>query len=235
MPDAPKRVNIFPMKTAKGKVDELFLDGSARIHCPPGLIPIPGQYLLAHADASDSPLPVPLFFSGFTPKGFRSAPPVPSTWRPGESLTLRGPIGHGFALPYSAKKVALIAFDESPARLRGLISMSLRQNAEVALVCDSETADLPEVVEIQPVRAMLDALQWADYAAIDVGRENLNQFWEMLGEQKQAAAGFEAQVLVRAPMPCGALAECGVCALTLGHEWRMVCRDGPVFELYELA
>ncbi len=231
----PKRVNIFQMKTLKGKVAELFLDDSARIHCPPELIPFPGQYLLAHADASDSPLPVPLFFSQSAPKGFRCAPPIPSTWKPGEELTLRGPIGHGFALPYSAKKITLVAYDDSPARLRGLISMSLRQNAEVVLVCDSEAEDLPEIVEVQPLRAMLGALQWADYAAMDVGRENLFQMLEMLGKEKQATAEFEAQVLVRAPMPCGALAECGVCALALQHEWKIICRDGPVFELRELV
>ena len=60
---------------------------------------------------------------------------------------------------------------------------------------------------------------------------NLNQLREMLGKQEQAKAPREAQVLVRAPMPCGALAECGVCALTVRHEWKMICKDGPVFEL----
>jgi hypothetical protein len=53
----------------------------------------------------------------------------------------------------------------------------------------------------------------------------------MLGVGGQARAPHEAQVLVRAPMPCGALAECGVCALTIRHEWKMICKDGPVFEL----
>jgi hypothetical protein len=78
---------------------------------------------------------------------------------------------------------------------------------------------------------MNDIYQWTDYAAFDVGRENLNQLREMLGKKNQAKRPREAQVLVRAPMPCGALAECGVCALTIRHEWKMICKDGPVFEL----
>ncbi|MBI2332420.1 MAG: hypothetical protein HYU84_09735 [Chloroflexi bacterium] len=229
------------MKIAKGKLEETFLDGSARITCPPELTPTPGQYLLAHADGSDfipgggAPLPVPLFSSLILPSsGFRSAPPLPSSWRPGESLTLRGPIGHGFTLPPAARKIVLVAFDESPARLLGLISLALKQKAEVVLVSNLQTDDLPEVVEVQPLKGLIGALQWADYAAMDVSRENLNQLRERLAGKDQITAKIEAQVLIRAPMPCGALADCGVCALTFHHDWKMVCKDGPVFELKDL-
>ena len=223
------------MKIAKGKLEEIFLDGSARISCPPELTPTPGQYLLAHADGSDAPLAVPLFSSLIFPSsGFRSAPLLPSSWHPGESLTLRGPIGHGFILPSAARKMVLVAFDESPARLLGLISLALKQNAEVVLVSNSQIADLPEVVEVQPLKGLADALQWADYAAMDVSRENLNQLREKLAGAEQVTAKIEAQVLIRTSMPCGALADCGVCALTIHHDWKMICKDGPVFELKDL-
>lgn len=231
-----KRVNIFPMKIAKGRLEEIFLDGSIRITCPPELTPAPGQYLLAHLDGSDAPLPVPLFSSLILPQsGFRSAPPVPVSWRPGDLLSLRGPIGRGFLLPTSVKKTALIAFDQSPARLQGMISIALKQNAEIVVVCGTPTEDLPEVVEVQPLKAMLDVLQWADYAAMDVSRENLDRLREMLAGKEQVTAKIDAQVLVRAPMPCGALAECGVCALPLHHDWKMICKDGPVFEWQEVV
>ncbi|MCQ3936222.1 MAG: hypothetical protein DPW18_04140 [Chloroflexi bacterium] len=221
------------MKTAAGSVAEIYLDGSARIVCPPELMPAPGQYLLAHADASSHPLPVPLFSSLSALHGFRSAPPVPSSWRPGDSLALRGPIGHGFVVPSSARRLALLAFDDSPARLLGLIPLALKQNAEIVLVSNSTAADLPEIVEVQPLKAMLDVLRWSDYAALDIERENLPGLRERLERDPQAASKSEAQVLIRAPMPCGALAECGVCALMLRREWKMICRDGPVFGLGE--
>ena len=222
------------MKLGRGIIKEVFLDGSARIDCPPDLIPAPGQYLLAHAAASDSPVAASVFFSRSTANGFIAAAPLPVFWMPGVSLSLRGPLGHGFAIPASARKVALVAFDDSPARLHGLISLALEQKAEVVVVCGSKTGSLPEVVEIQPLQAMREILQWADYAAIDVARENLNQLLEKLGGWDQPKARCEAQVLIRAQMPCGALAECGACAVTIHHQWRMVCKDGPVFELNEL-
>ena len=228
------RVNISPMKIGEGQLFEIYLDSSIRIICPPELIPAPGQYILAHASGSDSPLAVPVFFSDSAPNGFRSAPMMNSAWNPGTRLNLRGPLGRGFSIPSFARKVALIAFDDSPARLRGLISMALKLDAEVVLVSDSALDDIPEVVEVQPLQAMTDIYQWADYAAFDVARENLNQLKEKFGRMNQAKSPREAQVLVRAPMPCGALAECGVCALTIRHEWKMICKDGPVFEMKEL-
>lgn len=223
------------MKTGTGKIEELFLDGSARISCPPELIPAPGQYLLAHAAGSDAPLPVPLFSSlSSSQNGFRFAPPTPSFWQPGQLLHLRGPIGHGFNLPLSTRKIALVAFDDIPARLLGLLSQALKQNAEVVLVSNSSVEDLPEVVEIQPVKGLLDVLRWADYIAMDVSRERVNQLKEMLAGKDQITAKVEAQVLIRAPMPCGALADCGVCALSVDHDWKMICKDGPVFDLKEI-
>lgn len=223
------------MRIANGRIAELYLDGSARILCPPELIPSPGRYLHAHASGSDSPLPVSLFPSlTYADAGFRSAPPIPSFWRPGDPLVLRGPLGRGFALPAPARKVALIAFDDSPARLLGLIAPAFAQRAEVVLLCDSHVEELPEAVEVQPLKALADALHWADYSALDADRENLNRLKERLGTGNPPASRIEAQVLLRAPMPCGGIAECGVCALSLRHEWKMICRDGPVFDWGDL-
>jgi dihydroorotate dehydrogenase electron transfer subunit len=127
----------------------------------------------------------------------------------------------------------LIALDDSPARLHGLISIALKQQAEVVLVCDSATNDLPEVVEVQPLRAIEEICKWADFIAVDIARENLNQMKKLLEKLNQLSAVREAQILIHAPMPCGGLAECGVCAISSHHphEWRMTCKDGPVFDM----
>jgi len=222
------------MKIDKGIVREIFLDGSARIECPLELIPAPGQYLLAHAAASNDPLPVPLFSSLPAPNGFCSAPPIPHSWRPGDALILRGPIGHGFVVPISTRKVALVAFDGCADRLKSLIPHALKQNAELVVVSDGEVSDLPEVIEIQPKQALLEVLKWADYSAFDVKRENLHQLGDWFEKQGHVTAKIEAQVLVHAPMPCGALADCGVCAIPRSHAWKMICSDGPVFRLKEI-
>jgi hypothetical protein len=220
--------------TGVGQVTEIYLDGSTQMDCPSNLIPAPGQYLLAHPSASDSPLPVPVFFYDSAPKGFRFAPPLPSSWTISATLYLRGPLGHGFSLTSSLHKIALIALDDLPARLHGLIPLALKQNAEVVLVSELGLAGLPEVVEVQPLRALEEVCKWADYIAIDVARENLNQLKKMIEKLEQVAAVRDAQVLIRTHMPCGGLAECGVCALTVHHDWRMACKDGPVFILKEI-
>ena len=224
------------MHTGKGQVIEMLLeDGQrlARIACPTNLIPSAGQYLLA-GDASDSPLPVPLFYTDSAPEGFLAAPPIPETWMPGSYVSLRGPLGRGFTLPLSARRIALVAFDDAPLRLRGLIRPALKQSAAVVLVSDFHMDNLSDEVEAQPLSALLDVIAWADYVAFDVARVNLLGLREMLGLLKQLPASYEAQVLIHTAMPCGGVAECIVCGVSLKSGWQMVCKDGPVFDLREI-
>ena len=224
------------MHTGKGQVFELILEDASRhvrVSCASNLIPSPGQYLLA-GDGSDSPLPVPLFHTDFAPQGFIAAAPTPDSWNPGTELSLRGPLGRGFDLPFSARKVGLIAFDVSPARLRGLIQPALKQGAAVVIVCKSSPDNLPDAVEVHPLSALIDIIEWADYLAFDVTRENLNQLKEHLGNLNQVAAGKKSQILVRTAMPCGGVAECGICAVSSRSGWKLVCRDGPVFDWMEI-
>ncbi|HET9589954.1 MAG TPA: hypothetical protein VFO91_14310 [Anaerolineales bacterium] len=224
------------MQTGKGQVTELILqDGlrSARLSCPVNLIPAPGQYLLASSD-SGSLLPVPIFYTHSAPQGFIVAAPVPDSWSPGTGLYLRGPLGHGFTLPVSARRVLLGAIDAAPARLRGLIPPALRQDAAVVLITDSASDDLPHDVEVQPMSALDDVLEWADYVALDIAREHMDGVRERLGRIDRWADGKEAQILIRTPMACGGVADCGVCAVTTKSRWKLVCRDGPVFAWQEL-
>lgn len=222
------------MHTGKGSITELILEEGflyARLSCPENLTPAPGQYLLA-SDGSDSPLPVPIFYTDFAPQGFIT--PASHYWRPGDTLHLRGPLGRGFSIPPSARKVALIAFDDAPVRLRGLIRPALAQNSSVVLVSNSLGDGLPDDVEVQPLAALDEVLKWADYIAVDVKRENLPQLREKLHGRNQLAAVKDAQVLIHTPMPCGGIAECGACALNTNSTWKLACKDGPVFDLREI-
>ena len=232
------------MHTGTGQVLELILeDGSrhVRVSCPSSLVPSPGQVLLA-GDGSDSPLPVPLFHTDSAPQGFIAGGSIPDSWSPGMDLYLRGPLGQGFSLPLSARRVGLIPFEVSPARLRGLIRPALRQGAAVVLLCNSSIDHLPDEVEVQPMSALQEIVEWADFLAIDVSRENLNGVRERLGKPAQVAAEkrqaglarTQAQILIDTPIPCGGVAECGVCAVTLKSAWKLACKDGPVFELKEI-
>ena len=221
------------MHTGKGQVLELILEDGCRylrISCPPILIPAPGQYLLA-SEGFASPLPVPLFHTDFSSQGFVAEAPGMALGHPGLTLHLRGPLGRGFTLPLSARRVALVASDDSPARLRGLIRPALKQSAAVVLVGRSAPDDLPDEVEVQPPSALHDILEWADYAAFDVRRENLPALREVVGKQNQR---MDVQVLIRTAVPCGGIAECGVCAVPFRSGWKLACKDGPVFDWSEL-
>jgi hypothetical protein len=225
---------------AEGKVVELTLvDGrtAARISCPPRMIPSPGAYLLAYRPGSDAPLATPVFagrfFGGPHHKGadtFLAAPPVPDGWTPGTRLYLRGPLGHGFTMPASARRIALVAWDVSPRRLLALLDAAFDQTAEVTLVCENLLDDLPLQVEVQPLRALAGVCSWADYLALDVEREAIPLLKQALGNINSLKIPGEAQILVRTPMPCGALAECGVCSVELRGGVQLACDDGPVFD-----
>lgn len=225
------------MSTGKGQVVTLILEEGyhyVRVSCPPNLIPGPGQYLLA-SDGSDAPLPIPLFYTDSAPQGFVAAPPLIAAWSPGLVLYLRGPLGRGFRLPLAARKVGLVAFDNSPARLRGLIRPALNQEAAVVLVSNTTPEDLSDDVEVQPLSALHDILEWADYVAFDIARENVQRLKEQLGKLNLLVAGRDSQVLIRTTIPCGGIAECGVCAITFWSEWKLACKDGPVFDWRELS
>lgn len=223
------------MQTNKARVDEtILLDGlrAARISCPVESIPSPGQFALASGD-SLSPLPAALFYTDSAPGGFISSP-APETWTPGMEIFLRGPLGKGFALPASARKIALVAFDDSPSRLRGLIRPALAQGAAVVFVCDARVENLPDEVEALPLSALGEIAGWAEYAAFDTTRENLPRLVERMRELNQAPAWKDAEVLIRTPVTCGGVAECGVCAVVTKSGWKMACKDGPVFNCREI-
>jgi NAD(P)H-flavin reductase len=222
------------MRTGKGQVDEaLLLDGlrHVRISCPADLIPAPGQYLLA-SDDSFAPPPVPLFYTDSTTESFIAAP-APDAWTPGMELFLRGPLGRGFTLPASARKIVLVAFDDSPARLRGLIRPALHQGAAIVLLTDSTAENLPDEVEVQPLSSLEEIVAWADYAAFVAARVELPGLIERLGKLNQASTLSDAEIFIRTPVACGGLADCGVCAVVTKSGWRMACKDGPVFNLRE--
>ena len=236
---------------AEGIIKELvLLNGkpSARIQCDPTLIPTPGQYLLSYADGSDLPpalrssvLASSVFSAKSFADGFLAAPPLPNSWHLGAHLHLRGPLGHGFILPKDARRVALIAFDtqqagasDSPTRLLPMLDAALKQEASIVLICRTPPDDLPLQIEVQPMSALLDICNWADIIAMDAARESLPELKKMLGRSDPFIVKNEAQILIRTPMPCGALAECGVCTVESHRGPLLACKYGPVFNLKDL-
>jgi len=230
------RVTLAVMQWHTGRVKELRSDGSgdsaAWIACPPGAVPGAGRYLLA-VDG-EAVLPHPLFLSEIAQDGFLAASGVPANWAPGTLLRLRGPLGQGFSVPEAARRLALAALGLTSARLLPLADLALRRGVSVALFCDGSPPPLPAAVEINPLNALPEALSWADFLALDLPLEMLPGLRASLGLDHLARLSCPGQVLVFGPMPCGGLADCGVCAVPVRRGYLLACKDGPVVDLKEL-
>ncbi len=162
---------------------------------------------------------------------------LPSDWQPGDLLACTAPQGHGFHLPGSARRVGLVPYGVSPARLLTLVSDCLVQRAAVSLFTDSSMPQdvlsrVPSQVEILPMNALVEEPGWPDYLAVDMERSALSGFIDQVDPDKWRC---EAEVLIFTPMPCRGVGECGVCAVRTRRGWRYACVDGPVFPLEEVV
>jgi NAD(P)H-flavin reductase len=208
---------------------------TAEIACPPEAIPGAGQYALAWAPADrDSPLATALFPARRKQRSFIAAPQVPDSWTPGTRLELRAPLGHGFSPPENCRRVALAAFDSSLQRLLPLIFQATSNQADVTVFTDTALPHIPSAVEVFPLSDLPTVLTWADYLALDLPRSAIPGLRARLGLAPGAAPNCPAQALVFTAMPCGGDAECGACALPYRRKWKLVCKDGPVFDLNDL-
>jgi len=214
------------------KQDELQLleieagERAGRFLCAPELVPAPGQYLLLWPVGGEpAPQPQPVFCSGYAAGGFYAAAPLPVAWQPGQFFGARGPLGKGFHLPAQARKVALAALGTSCARLLPLLEAAQKQGAEICLLAGlPPQTPLPPEVEVLPLSALAETASWADYLALDLPVSALQE------PSTSALLARADEFLIHTPLLCGGLAECGVCGLRLGEEWKLACQDGPVFQ-----
>lgn len=226
------------MRTYTASIREIRLESkgqAAWIDCPQGAIPGPGQYLFAtNSTDVDAPLATALFPAVHTETGFLAAPPLPFTWLPGTELRLRGPLGHGFNLPGSTRRLALIDLDGGALRLLPMVTAGLANGSDVALFSEAPPALLSSSVEINSLNGIDEALSWADFLVVDLALEQVENLAELLCLPTGRHLPCPGQALVATPMPCGGIAECGVCAVQVRRRWKLACTDGPVFNLRDL-
>ena len=224
------------MSIHAGEVTEIQLDSggnlTAWISCPPHATPAPGQYVTTVG--GDSVLPVPLFLAKRSDNGFLAAPPIPSNWTPGTGLQLRGPLGKGFQIPAQAQRLAFVAVGSTCARLLPLAHQALQDDRSVALFTDAPLPPIPLALEAHPLSALPEFTSWADFLAVDLPMKALPRLREIFGLALEGYLPCQGQALVLAPMPCGTLADCGVCALRVRGTWKLACNEGPVFNLNDL-
>lgn len=208
----------------------------AKIACPPGAVPLAGQYVSAReVEGSDSPQAAVLYCGGFWESGFIAAPPAPPDWRPGMHVFLAGPLGKGFQLPPRAKRIGLVALGESVSRLLPLGLSALESDSAVALFTEAPLPQLPTALEAYPLMTLADALSWVDFLAVDTPLEKMRDLRSILGLEIHQPLPCEGQALIVTPMPCASIGECGACAVQGKRgNWLLACQDGPVFDFKEL-
>jgi len=227
------------VRSVEARIFEITQDASgsvtAWIACPPSAVPAPGRYSLATVVGnSDAVLPVTLFASQVSEHGFLAASPLPASWIPGLSLRLRGPLGKGFNLPEGTRRLALVTCGDSNSRLAALAQQAAAGGADIAWFTDVPLPPVPAAYEVNPLRLLPEALDWADFLALDAPLPRLAGLRGVLGIRSEQRLPCPAQVLVYTPMPCGGMAECGACAVPARRGWKLACQDGPVFDLDDL-
>lgn len=202
--------------------------------CPTRLQVQPGQYLLGYAPELNEPRTTALFPVAIQPGALRLAAPLPQTWAAGMPLLVRGPLGRGFTLPAQARRVALAALNGNAERLTPLMTAALAQGAAVVLFSGSPPASVSDEVEILPLEQLPEAPAWADYLALELTPAQAGNWRKLLAIRPTQPCPCSGEALIITDMPCGGLAECGVCAVETRLGWRLACKDGPVFPLSEL-
>ena len=194
--------------------------------------PQPGKYLACQRLGDAERIATPLF-RVFGNPGQPSLAPISEAWNPGDRLVFSPPQGRGFELPKPTRRVGLIPFNVSPARVLSLVDSALSQGAEVALFCDPGLPvdvlnRIPSRVEILPLSSLAEDPTWPDYVAVDLDRLDLVSLMEQVDLVNLPGS---VEVLVRTPMPCFGIGACGVCAVQTQRGFRFTCTDGPVFPL----
>lgn len=231
------------MHFTEGRIIQLILEPagmvSAWITCPIAALPAPGRFSLANVrDGWEAVLPTAVFSGGVSDEGFLAVGNLPPSWLPGVTLQLRGPLGRGFRLAGGERRLALAACGETARRLMPLAEEAARSGADVAWFSDLALPHMPAEYELNPLRALPDALTWADFLALDLPLKRLLELRAWLGQSGSAGRlrlPCPAQALIHAPVPCGGIADCGVCAVPGRRGWMRACQDGPVFDLEDLA
>jgi hypothetical protein len=200
-----------------------------------------GQYLLVSADnGQDDPIPSALFIESVDGDEVSICSPSPEGWIPGQMLSFRGPLGHGFRLPGLFRRMALIGLDDHPGRLMSLVQVGRLMKADIVLAGGffsnpMITHDIPPQVELDGLEQLTELITWADFVAMDVPLEKIHALGELIGETASRTMNRDIQVLVHTGMPCGGIADCGICAVKTKRGYKLACQDGPVFDLAELS
>ncbi len=221
----------------------------------------PGQFLMMQCGEGDDPyLPRPFSFcrsrpgEGGTPQHSLLVQRAGrgSDWlsrrRPGDLIRIFGPLGHGLTLRADTRNLLLIADGVRVAPLLYLAEQAIAREISVTLI-QGHSPNQPAypaamlapqielvLTEASPVSGSSAALlpeylRWSDQVII-AGEEPLLR--QVAADLKRLVSRRSVQAVIWQPLACGTGA-CAGCPIEIRRRGsRLVCRDGPRFELSDL-
>ena len=222
----------------------------------------PGRFLMLHcADGYDPLLPRPMSFHRFRERdGDRQFAILydvrgrGTAWlaerQSGDELTAFGPLGKGYAVSSQSQNLLLVAGGLGVAAVVALADEAIAAGKAVTLLQGARNAaklfpaeSLPREIEVLsatddgsaghrgPVTELLAGhLSWADQV-FACGPSAM--FRSMADVLREARTRKPVQALLEERMGCGT-GICYGCAVFTRKGVRLVCRDGPCFELREV-
>lgn len=216
----------------------------------------PGQSLLARMvdPNQENEHWEPYLREHWWPVGFTSSGtllierPRSITYRPGDYVSILGPIGKPYRFRASLRNVLLVAYNTEPTPLAIMIPLLLHNNISVTLVLLGEarhyqTTHLAPEVEV--IRSddnmqwpdMVMTLGWADQVFIVVGQDDETlRFSEVMALIKERRHDIPKNYLFGISQPvmaCG-VGACYTCTLVHKNRLSLVCVDGPAFDLTQV-
>jgi NAD(P)H-flavin reductase len=219
----------------------------------------PGRFVLADL-GNDSYLRAPLFPARIDVEAFGVlvSPDHPAAaLQPGVEVDLIGPLGRGYDIPETTRRLLLIADTPRLPVLLPLIETWISPKNPVspfaALLLSASMASevypiqlLPPALEVHVVTAdgsaghegvLLDLLpelvRWADCVCAASDPANYPAMAGVIREVRIGPNRRFAQALVVPSLICG-VGACQGCAVKVGRSTKLACTDGPVFDLLDL-
>ena len=222
----------------------------------------PGRFLMIHcAQGYDPLLPRPMSFHRFRETDGQRQFAIlydvrgrGTAWlserQPGEGLTVFGPLGKGYAVSRDAQNLLLVAGGLGVAAVISLAEEATGRGKAVTLLQGARTAsklyppkELPKAVEVLSATddgsaghhglvtdLLADHLPWADQVFACGPNAMFRSMSQVL---REARTRKPVQALLEERMGCGT-GVCYGCAVFARRGVKLVCRDGPRFELRDV-
>ena len=219
----------------------------------------PGQFCMVRccpADASDPLLRRPFYVHGInrsrgTCTFYVHIQGRGTTWlaiQPeGAILDILGPLGHGWILRSTTRNALLLGEERSISALTLLAQVALEQDIAVTLINQSRTTEesyppallspeieyrvITEQQDKNLLQTLTEVLPWADAAYSSVSHETSLALYTRF--ERLRSKNF-AQGTITRPLVCGT-GVCFACSVETHSGQKLVCRDGPVFDLRDIA